>query len=232
MDFVTSCSDSDMLCLRFLLWVCAFEALSLTFVLVDSANTLLFFLLFSDGVMLPWPKEGCLERKGKPETTCIEWRLLGFACISLDLWDWSVAGSSEYCAELGETPEAAIFFWSFFCFTIRLMMDEISLLSFHLLLMPLLFKFILSHVCTVFNLFYLIPCHYVAWWAGIKLYELNLFLLSASIWHEHCLILSFDVIDYSFDWFCFTGHAQNKKEIKLAKHENWPRLKSKLIVHS
>ena len=85
MDFVTSCSDSDMLCLRFLLWVCAFEALSLTFVLVDSANTLLFFLLFSDGVMLPWPKEGCLERKGKPETTCIEWRLLGLACISLDL---------------------------------------------------------------------------------------------------------------------------------------------------
>ena len=116
MDFVTSCSDSDMLCLRFLLWVCAFEALSLTFVLVDSANTLLFFLLFSDGVMLPWPKEGCLERKGKPETTCIEWRLLGLACISLDLWDWSVAGSSEYCAELGETPEAAIFFWSFFFF--------------------------------------------------------------------------------------------------------------------
>ena len=76
MDFVTSCSDSDMLCLRFLLWVCAFEALSLTFVLV---------LLFSDGVILPWPKEGCLERKGKPETTCIEWRLLGLACISLDL---------------------------------------------------------------------------------------------------------------------------------------------------
>ena len=76
MDFVTSCSDSDILCLRFLLWVCAFEAFSLTFVLV---------LLFSDGVMLTWPKEGCLERKGKPETTCIEWRLLGLACINLDL---------------------------------------------------------------------------------------------------------------------------------------------------
>ena len=110
------------------------------------------------------------------------------------------------------------------------MMDEVSLLSFHLLLMPLLFKFILSHVCTVFNLFYLIPCHYVAWWAGIKLYELNLFLLSASIWHEHCLILSFGVIDYSFDWFCFTGHALNEKEIKLVKHKNWLRLKSKLMV--
>ena len=105
MDFVTSCSDSDMLCLRFLLWVCAFEALSLTFVLV---------LLFSDGVMLPWLKEGCLERKGKPETTCIEWRLLGLGCSSLDLWDWSVAGSSEYCAELWETPEAAILFCLFF----------------------------------------------------------------------------------------------------------------------
>ena len=105
MDFVTSCSDSDILCLRFLLWVCAFEVLSLTFVLV---------LLFSDGVMLPWPKDGCLERKGKPETTCIEWRLLGLGCSSLDLWDWSVAGSSEYCAELWETPEAAILFCLFF----------------------------------------------------------------------------------------------------------------------
>ena len=125
------------------------------------------------------------------------------------------------------------FLLKFFCFRIKLMMDEISLLSFHLLLMPLLLKFILSHVCTVFNLFYLIPCHYVAWWAGIKLYELNLFLLSASIWHEHCLILSFDVIDYSFDWFCFTGHAQNKKEIKLQNIEislDWKI--SMVMVHS
>ena len=79
------------------------------------------------------------------------------------------------------------------------------------------------------------------WYHAIMLHDeralnftsLIYFLLSASIWHDSCLILSFDVIDYSFDWFCFTGHAQNKKEIKLQNIEislDWKV--SMVMVHS
>ena len=88
-----------MLCLLFLLCLVASGGFPPVFVVV---------WLFS-GVTLPWPKEGCLERNGNPETTWIECLRFGLDCKRRNLCDGVTSvGSSEYFAELGDIPDAAI----------------------------------------------------------------------------------------------------------------------------